>query len=333
MRVVVLGAGSIGCFVGGCWQVAGGEITLVGRASTAGEIAAHGLTVSASDGWEALLPPIEVNISDDTKLLSDADLIVLSVKSTATRQAAYLVSQYSAPQTPVLSLQNGISNVGLLRQSLPGRPIFAGMVGFNVVHLGNGRWQKATAGEIICQKASETEAIAALTAGSPCAVHLADDMQAVAWGKLLLNLNNAINALSGLPLAEQLTDRNYRRVLAASMREGLNALDAANITPAKVAALPPRFLPRFIDTPDWFFNSIGLRLQKIDAKARSSMADDFAAGKPTEVDFLNGEIVKLAAKTATPAPVNKRIVDLVRIAETGGKKTWSGSDLVAAVEL
>jgi 2-dehydropantoate 2-reductase len=74
-----------------------------------------------------------------------------------------------------------------------------------------------------------------------------------------------------------------------------------------------------IDAPDWLFNNVFLKRWKIDSKARSSMADDLAAGRKTEIDYLNGELVLLAERLQRAAPVNRAIVDLVRKAEAGAE--------------
>jgi 2-dehydropantoate 2-reductase len=164
-----------------------------------------------------------------------------------------------------------------------------------------------------------TRALAELIGNRPGRLRLSDDMVGVAWGKLLINLNNAVNALSGRTLLEELRQRDYRRVVAASQREGLRLLKAAGIAPAKLGAANPRLLPRLIDSPDWLFNRLLLRKWKIDARARSSMADDLAAGHRTEVDYLNGELVGLAERLGVDAPVNRKIVELIRAAEAGAK--------------
>jgi 2-dehydropantoate 2-reductase len=83
--------------------------------------------------------------------------------------------------------------------------------------------------------------------------------------------------------------------------------------------VPPSRLPRIIGSPDWLFNRFFLKRWKIDAKARSSMADDLAAGRKTEVDYINGELVRLAERLQRDAPVNRAIVRLVRAAEAGAK--------------
>ena len=143
----------------------------------------------------------------------------------------------------------------------------------------------------------------------------------------MLNLNNAINALSGKTLYVELADRDYRRVLSACIREALTVLEAADIAPAKVSAFPPAWLPKFVGSPNFLFNTVGLKLQKVDKHARSSMADDFAAGRKTEIDFLNGEVVRLAKDLGISAPANTKVVELVRQAEDGVKKAWSGAEL------
>jgi 2-dehydropantoate 2-reductase len=142
-------------------------------------------------------------------------------------------------------------------------------------------------------------------------------MLGLAWGKLLINLNNAVNALSGKTLREELRQRDYRRVFAASIREGLDLLEQAGIAPASVGPVALQTLPRIIDSPDWLFNNVFLKRWKIDAKARSSMADDLAAGRKTEIDYLNGELVRLADPLQRACPVNRAIVELVHKAEAG----------------
>ena len=78
-----------------------------------------------------------------------------------------------------------------------------------------------------------------------------------------------------------------------------------------------------IGAPDLIFNNLFLKVQKIDPKGRGSMADDFAAGRPTEIDYLNGEVVRLAESLGREAPVNAAIVDLVKQAEAGVERLWS----------
>ena len=163
----------------------------------------------------------------------------------------------------------------------------------------------------------ETRGLAELVAEGPAALKLSNDMLGIAWGKLLINLNNAVNALSGRTLLGEFEERDYRRVVAASQREGLALLKRAGIRPAKIAAVSPGLLPLVIGSPNWLFKNVFLRKWKIDGKARSSMNDDLAGGRKTEVEYINGELVALAQRLGEEAPINRRIVELIHKAEAG----------------
>lgn len=330
-RIVVLGAGSIGCFVGIGWLKSGLDVTLIGREWLKEDTQNNPIRLTDYSGWETRLDSNNVSISTDPSVLSQADLILLCVKCTATQNAAKQITEYARSSAVVVSFQNGISNVDTLRDLLPEQTVLAGMVPFNVAYLGNAHWHKGSNGELFVEDLPMLSSLSQMLVGTPWSLSLVENMQELAWGKLLLNLNNAINALSGLTLLKELSDHNYRKVLAASIREALHVLKKAGIKPAKVGALSPAWLSGLVAAPNWFFNSVGLRLQKIDDKARSSMADDFAKGRQTEIDFLNGEVVKLAYKVKTAAPVNEAIVALVKEAQNGGRKQWSGEDLLGSI--
>ncbi len=331
MRIVILGAGAIGCFVGGAWLASGLDVRLIGRRRVADEIAVHGLRLTDWSGLDIALPAAAVPFSTSPEALSQADLVVVAVKGTGTATAGDEIARHAPADAAVLSLQNGISHIDRLGAALPGRTVLRGIVGYNVARTGPGHWHRGTSGRLMVERHPMVQDLARRLSATPGALELTDDALGLAWGKLLLNLNNAVNALSGRTLREELSQRPYRRVLAASMREALEVLAAAGIRPAKVSPLPPGLLPGFIGLPDFIFNPVGLRLQKIDAHARSSMADDFATDRATEIDFLNGEIVRLAAQVGQAAPINERIVRLVKEAESGGRRDWPGEELVRAV--
>jgi 2-dehydropantoate 2-reductase len=324
-RIAILGAGSVGCFIGGAWTAAGLPVTFIGRPKIAADVAQHGLTLSDFAGWQARLA--EIDYRTDAGALGDADIIALCVKSGATAEAAHEIAEHGRDGALVISFQNGISNVEVLRDALGGRfEVVRGMVPYNVAYLGEGRFHKGVAGELYAEETARTRALAERIGGGPAALKLSSDMLGIAWGKLLINLNNAVNALSGRTLIEQLKQRDYRRVVAASQREGLRLFDRAGIRPAKVGAVGPKLVPVVLGSPDWLFSNVFLRKWKIDAKARSSMADDLAAGRTTEVDYINGELVALAERIGAEAPVNRKIVELIRAAE-GGARPWRPADL------
>jgi 2-dehydropantoate 2-reductase len=326
-QIVVLGAGSVGCFIGGAWALAGLEISFIGRENIGADVAGHGIALSDLDGWKRRLPPGAIRFSTRAAALAKADIVLLCVKSNGTAAAAKQIALHAKRKPAVISFQNGISNAELLKGLLPKLDIVQGMVPFNVAYLGKGRWHKGVAGDLIVKDSPAMRALADRVGPGPAKIRLAQDMEAVAWGKLLLNLNNALNALSGKTLLEELKQRDYRRVFAAAMIETLDLLKAANIEPAQIGSIPPKLLPHAIAIPDIIFRNLFLRVHKIDAAARSSMYDDFAAGRPTEIDYLNGEVVKLAERLGRDAPVNRAIVELVKQREAGVELLWSAEDL------
>ncbi|MQM28102.1 2-dehydropantoate 2-reductase [Glycomyces albidus] len=327
--ICVYGAGSIGCYVGGRLAAAGVDVVFVGRERVAGEVRAHGLTITDLDGAKERIEAPRYETTPEAA--AGADLVLVTVKSGATAEAADQLAPLLRPGTPVVSLQNGLRNPRVLRAGLPEAEVVPGMVAFNVVHQGEGRVHRGTDGRVEVQAHPALDAHLAdfARAGVPLALH--EDLVGVQAGKLLLNLNNPINALSGLPLRTELSQRAYRRVLARAQREALDAYRAAGIRPAKTAGADPRLLPVVLGLPDALFTRLAAAMLAIDPHARSSTWDDLEAGKPTEVDYLNGEIAALAAEHGTTAPVNERLTALVHEAERGGRRDWSGPELLAAI--
>lgn len=328
-RLAVLGAGLIGCYVGGRLAAGGATVTFVGRPRQMGELREAGLTLSDLDGWKTALAPDALDLATDPVALGDADIILLAVKSPATESAAADIAAHARPDAAVVSLQNGVSNPDRLRALLPGRTVIAGMVPYNVAAPGPGHFHQGTSGAITLEAGPVAEALSPLFAKAGLTHALHADMPAVLWAKLLINLNNAINALSGKPLAAQLATRDYRRCFAICQAESLRLLKVAGIAPAQLGPLPPSRMPFLLSLPDWLFKRLSKRggSPKIDRHARSSMADDLAAGRKTEVDYINGEIVALAKRLGRSAPINARVIELIHAAEQGAtpwpaEKLW-----------
>jgi len=307
--VLVMGAGSIGCYVGGRLQAAGADVRYVCRPRVQAALRAHGLLLTDRDGGRAELPATALQLLDEPA--PPAALVLLCVKSGATAEAARQLAAVLPAGTPVLSLQNGVANAELAAQAAPALKWLAGMVPFNVAELGPGQYHRGTWGDLAAQDDAALRPWQPLcaAAGLPLALHA--DLRGVQWGKLLLNLNNPVNALSGLPLRAQLLDRDFRCVLAALQDEALAALRAAGIAPAQLTPLPPQRLPTVLRLPTWLFRLVAARMLRIDEKARSSMADDLAQGRPTEVDALCGAVVRLARSQGRAAPLNERMAALL----------------------
>ncbi|MEU1430199.1 2-dehydropantoate 2-reductase [Nocardia sp. NPDC005746] len=330
LRVTVLGAGSIGCYVGGRLAAAGAEVTFVGRPRVLDELNTHGLRLTDLDGKNVTVEPTAFETA--TEPTDEADLVLITVKSAGTATAAAELAGVLAPGTVVLSLQNGIGNDAVIREILPTCVVLPGMVMFNVVHRGEGRFHRGTAGTVDIADDAVLKRFTGVFARSGLGFKRHADLLSVQWAKLLLNLNNPINALSGRPLREELASRDYRRCLALAQREALAAMAAARIRPARLTPLPPELMARLLTTPDGVFRRVAGRVLAIDPVARSSMADDLAAGRATEIPWLCGEIVSLGAMVGIPTPVNQKLIELVTAAENGDRRTWSGAELLAQLE-
>lgn len=319
MHFIVVGAGAIGCYVGGRLAAAGQQVSLVGRPAILADIAAHGLQITDMDGFAAHVPAdrlqLAASVADVDR--SGAPVVLLCVKGGATAQAAGEIGAVLGAQAVVISLQNGVDNVQRIRAAAPRLDVVAGMVPYNVVLSGPAKAHRATTGQLHIGPSGRSAEVAACCQAAGLPMVVVPDMQAVQWGKLLLNLNNPVNALSDLPLRDELMDRDYRLVLAALQTEALQALDAAGIAPAKVATAPPRVLPRILRLPNWLFTRVAARMLRMDASARSSMWDDLQKGRTTEIDDLCGAVVRLARQHGTAAPVNAQMLALVQSHRAG----------------
>lgn len=327
--ICVYGAGSVGCYIGGRLAGAGARVVLVGRQRIADEISEHGLRLTDLHGVDQRVAPDDVRMITSPRALTGAGLVLVTVKSAATVAAAAELADILEPGTVVISFQNGLRNADELSRALPDHPVLPGMVQFNIVHHSEGHFHLATSGSLQVREHADLAPYLERFERAGLPLGQQPDLAPVQWAKLMLNLNNAVNALSGLPLREELSVRAFRRCFALALDESIRLTRAAGIEVAKLTPLPPRWLPRLVAAPDPVFLRLAGSMVRIDPHARSSMQDDLDAGRPTEVDELNGEIVRLADRIGERAPINARLVELVRDAETGGRRDWPPGDLYA----
>ncbi len=316
LRIGIMGAGSIGAYVGGRLAAAGEDVVLVGRSWLADEIAAAGLSLQRFDGPVTTLAADEVTFVLDDAALADCDVVLVCVKSAHTAGVGdALAARLGRADVLVISLQNGVGNGEVLAAALPGHKVVPAIVGFNVVAESPARFRRTTGGPIVFPDDAALRPVAAALEGAGLEVEMQADVVAAQWTKLLINLNNAVIALCDTTTPGLIGDADARRVVARLVEEGLSVLRASGIRPRRIFGIPIGVLPRLLRLPTWVVRLVASTQLKPDPRARSSMWEDLTRGRRTEVEYLNGEIVRRAAEHGLRAPANERVVALVHAAE------------------
>jgi len=317
-KIVILGAGSIGCWIGGHLISGGAQVTLIGRERYAEQIAEKGLHLTHFERTD--LHCDEVDFQTQASALKGADIIGLCVKSQDILE--------HAPNAQVISFQNGIRNPETLRGVLPSENVIAAIVPFNVTPIKPGGFHCGTAGALVIENTpSIVPFLSALErAGQP--VRLSEVIVGDQWAKMIVNLNNGLNTLTGGTLREGLLQRDYRRALAACVEEAMGIAEQNKVVVGQFNGRSPAALMKTLRLPDMAYRVIMQTVVKIDAKARSSMLDDLEAGRACEIDYLQGEIVRRAEKVGLSAPKNAVILAAVQAAFSQGESPkLRGADL------
>jgi 2-dehydropantoate 2-reductase len=243
--------------------------------------------------------------------------VLVTVKSADTAEIADVIAKNAPADAVIVSLQNGIGNVSVLRERLPRGRVLAGMVPFNVIAKSPGQFHRATSGDIVIEADDAGTAESLSVPGLK--MRATSNIAGVQWGKLLVNLNNALNALADLPLRQQLARRAWRGLFADQMAEGLAAIRAEGFKPVSSTPIPAGWTPHLLRLPDAIFEALLGRAMKIDPEARSSKWEDLQRGRLTEIDYLQGVITGIADRRGLQVPLSRRIVALIKTAEASGK--------------
>lgn len=309
LTIGIMGAGAIGLYVGGMLAAAGAQVVFAARGRTR-ESVARGLSLSRYDGFKAALKPEQYALGGPDSLKA-CDVVLFCTKSADTEAAALNLARVLKLGATVISLQNGVGNVEMLKRLLPRHQVVAGTVPFNVARLSPNAVHCAMEGPVLIGPSEASTRLAGLAAGSRMKLRIHDNLDAMQWGKLMLNLNNGLNVICGLPLRQQFRDPGYRKVLAMAMEELLAALDAAGIRIIGATRTSPRLIPKVLRLPSWLFRIVARQQLRMDDTARSSSWDDLKAGREPETRFLNGAVSSLAEAHGRTAPVNELICRLV----------------------
>jgi 2-dehydropantoate 2-reductase len=280
--------------------------------------------LSDLEGAAIAVSPERIRFSTDASALAACHLVLVTVKGGDTAAAGAALKSVLPDTAVVVSFQNGVGNPAILRAA--GLRVFAGMVPWNVLRSDGGRFHQGTSGVLAVEEGAPAAFLEAVRAGG-LRIRARRDVVALQWGKLLVNLNNSVNALAGVPIAEMLRDRRYRLIMAAIAREAIATLAAARVPARLSPPLPLPLVPALLSAPDWLFRAAARPMVRVDPHARSSMWDDLQRGRKTEIEQLNGEIVRLAEKHGGDAPLSRAIVELVHAAEGHGSPALDAAAL------
>ena len=305
--VAVIGAGAVGSYYGAKLAHAGFHVTLVARPAHVAAIERDGLWVlERGTEWRA-----QVRTSIDIEAASEADVVLITVKTPDTTDAASALAGSLAPQARIVSLQNGVDNADRIGAVL-GNPVYAAVVYVGVQMVGPGRVRHTGRGDLVIgvprafaarsDSEGDLSAIAAMfeMAAIPCPV--SPDVEAALWTKLTVNCAcNAISALGNSPYGRMAASAPVRDVMETVVREAVHVARAAGVA-IDADTLIATVWKVVAGMPDQY----------------SSTAQDMQRGKPTEIDALNGYVAERGAALGVDAPVNRTLHALVKLREGGG---------------
>jgi 2-dehydropantoate 2-reductase len=301
--VAVMGAGAVGCYFGAMLARAGANVRLIGRRALVDAVARDGLRFEGVN-FEGRIP---LSATTDPAGVAGAGLVLFSVKSTDTEAAAQAIAPYLAPGAVVLSLQNGVDNVTRLRAHItnvvvPAVVYVAAEIPAPGVIRHNGR------GDLVIGESGERAAgssnmarLAAYLADACIPTKISDNIDGELWWKLILNCAyNPMSALGRSRYGPMMAMPQVRHVMSEAVREIIVLAEAKGVR---------------IAMPDPVEST--LRFGDAMPQAVSSTAQDLQRGRPTEIDFLNGYVVRECDSRGLPAPVNRTLHALVKLLEQG----------------
>lgn len=297
MKVAVMGAGSVGCFFGGMLARAGHEVVLIGRPSHVEAVRRAGLRMQTRDFDETLRLEADTGAS----AAAGASLVLFSVKSTATESAGAELLPHLAPGALLLCLQNGVDNAARLRQVIPAaRATVAASVVYVATEMaGPGHVLHHGRGELLIEPAAGSEAAAQAFTAAGVPSEVSPDVRGALWSKLILNCAyNAASALTRLPYGALLSSAGVPQLMQDVVEECRAVARAEGVT------LPGDPLKAV------------LGLAATMSGQYSSTAQDVMRGKPSEIDHLNGLVVRLGERHGIATPVNRVLHALVHAIDT-----------------
>ena len=298
-RIAVVGAGAVGGYFGGMFARAGAPIVLIGRRHFADAVNSNGLVLDKSEGQER----IRVAATTEMSAIRDCSLILFSVKANDTDETAKQIAPFLQPDATVVCLQNGVDNADRVRAATNVVTVPAGVyVAVSVPELG--RVKHLARGDLIIGPLSErTTEVANVFNRAAISCRISENIEGELWVKLLCNCAlNAISALGHARYGQIVQSGDAKQLMQDVVDEVLAVARAAGVV-----------LPGVDDRESGMAAAMKIATQMADAF--SSTAQDLNRGRPTEIDALNGYIVRQGAALAVPVPINSALFTLVKLAE------------------
>ncbi|WDS35394.1 2-dehydropantoate 2-reductase [Pseudoxanthomonas sp.] len=293
MRIAVMGAGAVGCYYGAMLARAGHAVTLIGRPALVDAVHDAGLHLESA----AFTGQVQVEATTDPAAVHDAALVLFCVKSGDTEAAGLQLMPHLHANTPVLSLQNGVDNAARLAQVL-GREVIPSVVYVAAEMAGPAHVRHHGRGELVIGLSPHSATLAAQLGAAGIPTEVSDAVLEALWSKLVINCAyNALSAIAQQPYGALIQAAGVREVMRDAFDECLAVASAQGI-----------------DLPATLWEAT-LAIADTMAGQRSSTAQDLARGKPSEIDHLNGTVVRLGSAHAIATPVNRSLWCAVKLLE------------------
>ncbi|RKR03285.1 ketopantoate reductase [Kushneria sinocarnis] len=299
MKIAIMGAGAVGCYYGAMLARAGHDVTLIGRAAHVEAIRARGLLLETATRHEHL--PVRATTGPEG--VRGAALVLCCVKSTDTVAAGEAMAPWLAEDAVVLSLQNGVDNAERLQPVLD-RPVIPTVVYVATAMGGPGHVQHHGRGELVLGPGPESERMAGLLSEAAIPAEVSDNALGALWAKLIINCAwNALSAIAQRPYGKLSRGVGVTRVMDEVVGECLAVAHACGVhIPGDVRGTVTAIATSM---PNQF----------------SSTAQDLARGRTSEIDHLNGYIVRRGEARGVATPVNRTLHALVKLLERRDETT------------
>ena len=329
MRIAVLGAGAIGSLVAGYLKLKGEDVVLIGKPEAVMAIDLNGLKITGVRG------EFKIMLEAHDALTFDPDLLVLATKSQDVEQALEYNKNF-IKNTLILTTQNGVRADDIVAKYVPKNKIISSIVMFGatyldpgkVVHNFEGSW---VLGSMFGNSADRSLIDASLTLDKVFPMVISQNIKGMKYLKVFVNANNCLPAIMGVSMQEAFADLSISRISVEIWKEGFDIVDKAGIELVSLPGFPVENITRLASLPSMeaakIFSGIMGNLSK--DPLYGSILQSIKRGRSSEIEYINGEFVALAQGLGLQAPLNKRLVEMVRMVEKNNK-FFSKQDLIAA---